>query len=257
MWRHDPTMVITLDSIQPRWGENKDMGEARMPDMLLTDQAFLAIKALLFEGEVRAGQLVSMAELVKRSGLPLAPVREAVKRAEAMGLVEILPKRGVQIMAATPDTIQACFHLRCLIDQEGARMLASNAAKDAMAALRDQHVAVRDNAAKGITPDIQRWAKRVDWELHSTLASALNNNLAARIYDDNRDRITVLQQSRHFLPERIVPAMTEHLHIIDAILTGQTQEAMAAVRQHMAGTLRWWGVAPPEGNAPAAARPAT
>ncbi|HEU0230193.1 MAG TPA: GntR family transcriptional regulator [Burkholderiaceae bacterium] len=233
------------------------MGEARISDMLLTDQAFLAIKALLFDGEVHAGQLVSMAELVKRSGLPLAPVREAVKRAEAVGLVEILPKRGVQIMAATPDTIQACFHLRCLIDQEGARVLASNITKDAIEALRDEHIAVREGAVKAVTPDIQRLAKKVDWELHSTLAGALNNNLAAQIYDSNRDRITVLQQSRHFLPERIVPAMTEHLRIIDAILTGQTQEAMTAVRQHMVGTLRWWGVAPPEGNVPTSMRTTT
>jgi len=218
-------------------------------DLLLAGQAFLAFKALLFTGEVRAGQLVSMAELVQRTGLPLAPVREAVKHAESVGLVHILPKRGVLVIEPTPDTVRACFHLRYLLDQEGARMLAQQAPTQALKALQEEHAAVRDQARRGITPQLQRWAKDVDWKLHLTLAAALDNPLAARVYASNHDRITVLQQSRRFLPERIIPAMDEHLRIMDAILDGQEDAAMQAVRRHLSGTLRWWGVGSPEADA--------
>lgn len=211
-------------------------------DLLLADQAFLAFKRLLFQGEVRAGQMVSIAELVERSGYPLAPVREAVKHAEAVGLVQVLPKRGVLVIEPTPDTVQACFHLRCMMDQEGARVLAVRGDKDSLAALREEHAAVRSQAISGITPQLQRQAMEVDWKLHLALADALDNPLAARVYTSNHDRITVLQLSRRLLPERIVPAMDEHLRILDAILQGQERTAMEAVRLHLAGTLRWWGV---------------
>ena len=56
-------------------------------DTLLATQAFQAFRHLLATGQVRAGQMVSMAELMKLSDFPLAPVREAVKRAAAAGLV--------------------------------------------------------------------------------------------------------------------------------------------------------------------------
>lgn len=220
-----------------------------MTDMLLADQAFGALKGLLFDGAVRAGQMVSIAELVERSGFPLAPVREAVKRAEVVGLVQILPKRGVLVIEPTPDTIQACFHLRCLMDQEGARVLAARAGRDGLDALRDEHAEVRLQAGRGITPELQRRAMEVDWKLHLTLAGALGNPLAARVYASNHDRITVLQLSRRLLPERIIPAMDEHLQILDAILQGREDAAMLAVRQHLAGTLRWWGVDLPEFSA--------
>ena len=81
-----------------------------------------------------------------------------------------------------------------------------------------------------------------DWKLRLALSSALANPLAARVYASNYDRITVLQQSRRLLPERIIPAMDEHLRIIDAVLAGHEEDAMRAVRAHLAGTLRWWGI---------------
>lgn len=211
-------------------------------DMSLTDQAFLAFKALLLEGGIRAGQLVSMSEMVERSGMPLAPVREAIKRAEAVGLVTILPKRGVLVIEPTTDTIHACFHLRCVLDQEGARILASQTSKNELEALREEHAAVRAQAIKGITPELQRWAMAVDWKLHLYLSRALDNPLAAQMYASNHDRITVLQLSRRLLPERIIPAMDEHLRIIDAVLASKEEGAMKAVRSHLRGTLRWWGI---------------
>ncbi|CAM5218899.1 DNA-binding GntR family transcriptional regulator OS=Castellaniella defragrans OX=75697 GN=HNR28_000659 PE=4 SV=1 [Castellaniella defragrans] len=223
-----------IESVRPK--------KSKAQDLLLADQAFLAFKELLFKGEVRAGQLVSVAELVGQSGLPLAPVREAVKHAEAVGLVTILPKRGVLVIEPTPGTIQACFHLRCMLDQEGARVLASRVRGAALEALKAEHVAVRAQALEGITPELQRWAMAVDWKLHLTMAGALGNPLAARVYESNHDRITVLQLSRRFLPERIIPAMDEHLRILAAIESGEEEATMRAVRTHFAGTMRWWGV---------------
>lgn len=111
-----------------------------------------------------------------------------------------------------------------------------------MQALREEHAAVRDQALEGITSELQQWAMAVDWKLHRALAGSLDNPLAAQVYASNHDRITVLQQSRRLLPERIIPAMDEHLRIIDAVLAGREEDAMRAVRAHLAGTLRWWGI---------------
>ncbi|TEA80051.1 GntR family transcriptional regulator [Allopusillimonas ginsengisoli] len=208
----------------------------------LADQAFQAFRTLLSQGHIRAGQLISMPELIAQTQLPMAPVREAVKKAEAIGLVEILPKRGVLVLEATSDAVESCFHLRYLFDQEGARILASRSPTSSLHALRDVHEEVRQAALVGITPALQRKAMDVDWQLHKTLANALGNPLAKRSYDDNVDRISIMQQSRPLLPDRIVPAMHEHLLIIDAILEGTANEAMLAVRRHFRQTLGWWGI---------------
>jgi len=211
-------------------------------DTLLATQAFQAFRHLLATGQVRAGQMVSMAELMKLSDFPLAPVREAVKRAAAAGLVSILPKRGVLVLEATTEALRECFQLRCVFDQEGARILASCTKQPALESLRDKHEKILEQAQSGlVTTALQIQAMEVDWALHRYLAQALQNRSAMTIYEENCDRINVLQHSRRPLPERIVPAMKEHLQILDTLQAGNPEAAMQAVRHHLAQTLRWWG----------------
>lgn len=216
-----------------------------MPDaegLLLADKAFLALRDLLTSGGLRAGQFVSMPDLMRTLGMPMAPVREAVKRAESAALVRILPKRGVAVMEATPALIRDCFHLRTILDQEGARELVRSGAGKRLDALRATHQRVLDAAREGITSALQREAMQVDWDLHTALAEALDNDSVREIYARNRDRISVMQHSRPLLPDRIVPAMEEHLVILDAIAGGDETLAATTVRDHYRQTLRWWGI---------------
>ncbi|MBS0345454.1 MAG: GntR family transcriptional regulator [Proteobacteria bacterium] len=216
-----------------------------LPDaegLLMADKAFLALRALLTDGGLRAGQFVSMPDLMRILDMPMAPVREAVKRAEAVALVRVLPKRGVAVMEATPALIRDCFHLRTILDQEGARELVRSGAGNRLDGLRDSHQRVLDAAREGITPALQQEAMQVDWDLHTALSEALGNDSAREIYARNRDRISVMQHSRPLLPDRIIPAMGEHLAILDAVAGGDENAAAAAVRDHFRQTLRWWGI---------------
>ena len=64
----------------------------------------------------------------------------------------------------------------------------------------------------------------------------------ADAYRVNRDRIAIIQNTRPFLPDRIVSAMEEHLAIIDALARRDADAAVAAIRLHYQTTLRWWGI---------------
>jgi len=215
----------------------------RSSDQSLAQQAFEAFRDLLACGQIRSGQMISISELVEVTGLPLAPVREAVKRAAAAGLVSILPQRGVLILEATAEALHAGFHLRYLFDQEGARLLAQQAPDRELAHLRQEHERVLEQASEGaISAQLQLRAMEVDWSLHAWLTGALNNPVALAVYEENRYRLSVMQHSRRPLPERIIPAMTEHLQIIDHIQTGAPEKAVQAVRSHLQKTLRWWGI---------------
>lgn len=234
---------MLIDSSKNPIGNGDLSMHAASHELLLATQAFQAFRHLLATGQVRAGQLVSIAELMRLMDFPLAPVREAVKRAAAAGLVSVLPKRGVLVLEATAQALHDCFHLRCLFDQEGARLLAHALPAQKLALLKQQHQEVLEQARKGhATVALQIRAMEVDWSLHRTLAQALGNPSALAIYEENCDRINVMQHSRRPLPERIVPAMEEHLLILDRLENKDAEAAMQAVRDHLKQTLRWWGI---------------
>jgi len=208
----------------------------------LTDQAHQALLARLRNGGLASGSFLSMPMLVEELGLPMAATREAVKRAEASGLLRILPKRGITVMDAGPETTRECLELRAMFDCEGARRIIESGADFPLATLRAEHERLHDAAATTMTAGLPDVAIRTDLSLHDALARGLGSGLAQRLYAENRDRIAVIQNTRPFLADRIASAMREHLAILDAIEARDTPRAMSEIREHLRHTLRWWGV---------------
>ena len=216
--------------------------EAVVGEALMADQAYDRLIGVLRDGTLGAGQFASMPGLVEMIGLPLAATREAVKRADVDGLVRVLPKRGVLVMEATADVTRHCMDLRAMLDAEGARRLIVAGGALPLAELRARHEAMIAAAEREMTPDLPQRAIATDLTLHDALSGCLGNPFAAEVYRVNRDRIAVIQNIRPFLPDRIVPAMREHLAIIDALERRDAEAAVAAIAAHHRATLRWWGV---------------
>lgn len=209
---------------------------------LMADQAFQRLMIALRQGTLASGQFVSMPVLVGDLGFPIAAVREAVKRADARGLLEILPKRGVLVMQATADVTRDCLDMRAVLDCEGARRLIAAGPVPDLAPLRAAHVAVLEAARGGGIAGLPQRAKDTDLSLHDLLATGLDNRPLADAYAANRDRIAVIQNTRPFLADRIASAMAEHLAILDALQARDAAQACLAIRYHYEQTLRWWGV---------------
>lgn len=209
---------------------------------LQTARAFRVLVDHLRDGTLGSGMFLSMPMLVERLEMPLAAVRDAVKRAEAGGLLTVLPKRGVMVMDANAEVTRECLDLRAMFDCEGARRLVAQDSALPLAELRDAHERLRDAAARGVSPGLQRQAIETDLSLHDALAEGLGSGLAARLYAENRNRIAIIQNQRPFLADRIVPAMEEHLEIIAALEDRDGDRAAAAIRHHFGKTLRWWGI---------------
>ena len=218
---------------------NREVG---VGDVLMADQAYGRLIGALRDGSLGAGQLVSMPGLVELIDLPLAATREAVKRADTEALVRVVPKRGVLVMEASPRVTRDCMDLRAMLDAEGARRLVAAGGELPLAGLRASHEALIAAAEREMTAELPGRAIETDLSLHDALSGWLGNPLAAEAYRVNRDRIAVIQNTRPFLPDRIVPAMREHLAIIGALERRDAAAAVAAIAEHYRITLRWWGI---------------
>ena len=57
---------------------------------------------IVLAGELRSGQFVSQRELTSLLGATLNPVREAIRKLEAEGLINVYAQRGIQVIEAKP-----------------------------------------------------------------------------------------------------------------------------------------------------------
>lgn len=71
---------------------------------------------LMLSSKFKEGDFLREGELAKSLNVSRAPVREALKQLESLGLVKTIPRKGVQIKEFTPDEVEELYELRMTLE---------------------------------------------------------------------------------------------------------------------------------------------
>jgi DNA-binding GntR family transcriptional regulator len=193
------------------------------------------LAAELREG-IKAGRLVPgyrlvEADLQRDFGVSRGPIREALSRLEAEGLVEIVPNRGALVRRMTPRDIRDLVAARELIEggaaESAARAAAGSRAAATLAAESRQWAVTRDAVG------FQRASERFHTMLMELSGNRLLVNIAAQLQVQaywalfGHEIVTV---------ERCRLSGGEHAAIAEAILAGDEDAAQTLMRSHIRRT---------------------
>ena len=81
-----------------------------------TEQVMGRIRDAIISGRISPGTWLREAKLATRLGVSRIPVREALARLEAEGLVKRVPYRGTRVVRLTVDQVIESFMLRSLLE---------------------------------------------------------------------------------------------------------------------------------------------
>jgi len=189
--------------------------------------AFNAISAMGIgeDGFLREDELVEMA------GVSRTPVREALQRLQAEGMVRLMPRKGAYVSAITPYEIQDLLECRSMFEAFAAEAAINDVSKGTLQQLQDlidqQWKAFREEAAL-------EHAIELDQQWHTTLVSALQNKLIAEMHQSLKNReirlmLTVISGSGR---NRWSQAIEEHASILDGLRNGDLEAARKAINFH-------------------------
>ena len=105
----------------------------------LGQQAYKKFKELLFSRIWEPGDFVSQSDLVSKTGVQISPMRDALQRLAAEGLVIITPRKGIQVIPASIKIIREVFHLRIILEKEALLFFIENAHDDLIRPLKEEH----------------------------------------------------------------------------------------------------------------------
>lgn len=91
-------------------------GAGRISRATLTTQLEEALRSDIVAGLLEPGQKLRAADLTQLYGVSATPVREAVQRLSAEGLVELDPKIGARVASISPDGARDVFAVRQLLE---------------------------------------------------------------------------------------------------------------------------------------------
>ena len=89
------------------------------------------IEEAIVSGELTPGSVLRQEQLSERFGVSRTPVREALRRLAALGLVSFEPNRGVRVRTISHDDLREAFlvraELEALVTEEAARKMTQEA----------------------------------------------------------------------------------------------------------------------------------
>ena len=95
-----------------------------------SDHAYRLIRAQILSGERAGGDWLREGDLAESIGVSRTPVREALRRLTAEGLVSHERNRGVQVAAWTAEDLDEIFSLRSVLEPWACRLAAMSASVD-------------------------------------------------------------------------------------------------------------------------------
>ncbi|AXU21157.1 GntR family transcriptional regulator (plasmid) [Novosphingobium sp. THN1] len=180
-------------------------------------------------GRFVPGQRLVEVDIIRQTGASRSKVREALKRLEGEGLVEIEEFRGASVRSSTLDEVRQIYRARMALEGMAAHDFTVNADSetlDRLKALQDQlDACVRERA-----PD--RFG-RLNNEWHRLIVEGSGNKVIA----DHLQRLNVpihrLLFESFYDEERLKTANADHQAMLALILAGDADGAERAMRQHI------------------------
>jgi len=200
---------------------------------MLRHKAYDRFKERLFAEDLKPGQFVTQRELSEMMKVPIGPLREALKRLEAEAFVRLIPQRGIQIADLNVSMLNESFGLRRILELAAARQFAAEAPMNLIRQIEAQTARVLKRVRAEPDREMLDEALRVDWMMHDLIIDQLGNRTLSDVHRINFDKIRLARLHRRFTPERVRPALEEHMAVIAGFRARDPDAAAAALDRHL------------------------
>lgn len=190
----------------------------------------------IHDGTYEPGQRLVLETIGSELGVSVVPVREAIRRLEAEGLVTFERNVGARVARIDPEeffvTVEALSYIEGAAISLGVHLVT----EEAIASAREINARMREMAESDhLEP--QEFSK-LNERFHRTLSDFCPNDHMSDLVDRGWNRLHRLRSSTFgFVPERALASTHEHDEIIDLIESGaDVREIELAVRKHRLAT---------------------
>jgi DNA-binding GntR family transcriptional regulator len=132
------------------------------------DEIALLLEQAIVSGELEPGRVLRQEELSARFAVSRTPIREALRRLAALGLVSFVPNRGVRVRTITLDELREAFLVRAELESLATELASPKFTKNELAELEDAEQAF-STATQALRAQpregIDRWRLTHDWVL--------------------------------------------------------------------------------------------
>ena len=192
----------------------------------LTDEVTTRLREAILRGDIERGTPIRQATLAAEFGVSRLPVREALRRLESEGLVDIRPNSGARV--ARLDYVE-CLEIYAIREQ--LEPLALRESGEHLTSEQIDVIASHADTLPALTPDIGEWLA-TDRSLHLASYAAVPGprllRMIVEFWNTTQHHRRALVET--FTEQDFVAAHAEHTLIVDALRSRRPDAAAEILR---------------------------
>ena len=196
------------------------------------EAAYAALLSAISSGMLKPGDRIREVEISKLLNLSRTPIREALRRLEAEGIVEHRARIGAVVRKLSHSEIVELYEMRVVLERTAAQMAAKHASEAEIDTLEDLN---KDIAANRNDP-VQ--AAAINQEFHKALYRACRNRFLLDAAKGLTNSLILLGITTFTDEERIDIVVQQHDAIIASLRARDPDRAGLAAEAHLQTSLR-------------------
>jgi len=184
------------------------------------------------KGNLNPGDHIEERSLIETYGVSRTPLREALLRLEAMGLIVRQPRKGAVLFKPTLEEFLSILEVHAKLEGQAAGLAARRISPEFMRRLNDVVTACDVHAAKKGDNDPDGYYQ-LNLRFHETIALASGNSFLVDMIKTNARKLLAYYRARYRYPGMIAQSAKEHRELAELILKHEAEMAETYMARHV------------------------
>ena len=195
----------------------------------LHEQTFQSLRAMIVEGVIEPGSKLNERALAETLLVSRTPIREAIRRLAADGLVELINNRGAIALLLNKEDVLHSFELMAELEGFSGELAANRITKEALSEIEALHY---EMLACYSRQDLSGYYK-LNSQIHQHISMAAGNPVLAKTYSQVNARLQALRFRSNQDQAKWDQAVLEHKEMIGALKAADGPRMRKVLMQHL------------------------
>ncbi|WZB60392.1 GntR family transcriptional regulator [Achromobacter xylosoxidans] len=200
-----------------------------------SDHVYGELRRRLMAGSFLPGERLREEHIAAEMSVSRTPVRNAIERLIADGLVTREERRGAVVLGWQDRDIDEAFELRMLLEPYAAGLAASHASDAQIEELERLNQSMQD-AVRSAAPDRVQQVQQLNNQFHHKLLEAAQSARVRAMVENLLDMPIIIGSFYFYGDDDMLRSVEHHRQIIAALQARDAECAALAVRFHLAAT---------------------
>lgn len=195
----------------------------------LRDVVFNTLRQAILRGELKPGERLMEVQLANKLGVSRTPIREALRKLELEGLVNMVPRKGAEVADITEKSLRDVLEVRKALEELSVQLACEKITEEEIEELKRVAERFKDTLDD---QDVTKIAE-ADVAFHDVIYTATDNQKLILLLNNLREQMYRYRVEYLKKEEAYPQLIAEHEELIDNISKRNKEEATRIMCEHI------------------------